>query len=38
MSRKSVLPVFEKYKGLLFYAVQCEGEELSPNIFYTAER
>ena len=37
VSRKSVLPVFEKYKGLLFYAVQYEGEELSPNIFYTAE-
>ena len=30
VSRKSVLPVFEKYKGLLFYAVQYEGEELSP--------
>ncbi|HVQ20856.1 MAG TPA: urea ABC transporter substrate-binding protein [Terrimicrobiaceae bacterium] len=37
VSRKSVLPVFEKSKGLLFYAVQYEGEELSPNIFYTAE-
>jgi urea transport system substrate-binding protein len=37
VSRKSVLPVFEKNKGLLFYPVQYEGEELSPNIFYTAE-
>jgi urea transport system substrate-binding protein len=37
VSRKSVLPVFEKYKGLLFYPVQYEGEEESKNIFYTAE-
>ncbi len=37
VSRKSVLPVFEKYNGLLFYPVQYEGEELSQNIFYTAE-
>lgn len=37
VSRKSVLPVFEKYNGLLFYPVQYEGEEMSPNIFYTAE-
>lgn len=37
VSRKSVLPVFEKNKGLLFYPVQYEGEEMSPNIFYTAE-
>ena len=37
VSRKFVLPVFEKYNGLLFYPVQYEGEELSPNIFYTAE-
>jgi urea transport system substrate-binding protein len=37
VSRKSVLPVFEKYNGLLFYPVQYEGEELSRNIFYTAE-
>ena len=37
VSRKFVLPVFEKYKGLLFYPVQYEGEEESPNIFYTAE-
>ena len=37
VSRKFVLPVFEKYNGLLFYPVQYEGEEESPNIFYTAE-
>src|SRR5947209_8786404 len=44
VSRKSCLPVFEaKYSkdenpyggGLLFYPVQYEGEEQSPNIFYT---
>lgn len=44
VSRKSCLPVFEaKYTadenpyggGLLFYPVQYEGEEQSPNIFYT---
>ncbi len=37
VSRKSVLPVFEEKKGLLFYPVQYEGEEMSHNIFYTAE-
>ena len=37
VSRKSVLPVFEEKKGLLFYPVQYEGEEMSPDIFYTAE-
>jgi urea transport system substrate-binding protein len=44
VSRKSALPVFEaKYSaddnpyggGLLFYPVQYEGEEQSPNVFYT---
>ena len=35
VSRKSVLPVFESQKGLLFYPVQYEGEEMSPAIFYT---
>jgi urea transport system substrate-binding protein len=35
VSRKSVLPVFESLNGLLFYPVQYEGEEMSPNIFYT---
>ena len=34
-SRKSVLPIFEKLNGLLFYPVQYEGEESSRNIFYT---
>jgi urea transport system substrate-binding protein len=29
--------VFEEANGLLFYPVQYEGEELSTNIFYTAE-
>ena len=37
VSRKSVLPVYEKNNGLLFYPVQYEGEEMSPNIFNTAE-
>ena len=37
VSRKSVLPVYEKHNSLLFYPVQYEGEEMSPNIFYTAE-
>ncbi|MDB6152345.1 MAG: amiC 2 [Chthoniobacteraceae bacterium] len=37
VSRKSVLPVFEEKKGLLFYPVQYEGEEMSKNIIYTAE-
>ena len=35
VSRKSVLPVFEKRNGLLFYPVQYEGEECSHNVFYT---
>src|SRR5512138_3976847 len=35
VSRKSVLPVFEKNNGLLFYPVQYEGEESSRNVFYT---
>jgi urea transport system substrate-binding protein len=35
VSRKSVLPVVEKYNGLLFYPVQYEGEESSRNVFYT---
>jgi urea transport system substrate-binding protein len=37
VSRKSVLPVFEKDDGLLFYPVQFEGEEQSKNVVYTAE-
>jgi hypothetical protein len=35
VSRKSVLPVFEKDNGLLFYPVQYEGEESSRNVIYT---
>ena len=34
-SRKAMLPVFEANNGLLFYPVQYEGLETSPNIFYT---
>ncbi|TBL71562.1 urea ABC transporter substrate-binding protein [Paenibacillus thalictri] len=34
-SRKAVLPVVEQNKGLLWYPVQYEGLESSPNIFYT---
>lgn len=33
--RKAVLPVVEKKGGLLFYPVQYEGQEQSPNIYYT---
>ena len=33
-SRKTVKPVFEKYGHLLFYPVQYEGLEQSPNIVY----
>lgn len=34
-SRKAMLPVFERLKGLLWYPVQFEGNECSPNIMYT---
>ncbi|MET0294348.1 MAG: urea ABC transporter substrate-binding protein [Phenylobacterium sp.] len=34
-SRKAMLPVFEKEKGLLWYPVQFEGNECSPNIMYS---
>jgi len=34
-SRKAVKPVYEQLNGLLFYPVQYEGLEQSPNIFYT---
>jgi urea transport system substrate-binding protein len=34
-SRKAMLPVFEDSDALLFYPVQYEGLEASPNIFYT---
>lgn len=33
-SRKAMLPVVEQNKGLLWYPVQYEGMEASPNIFY----
>ncbi|TPE68896.1 urea ABC transporter substrate-binding protein [Halalkalibacterium halodurans] len=33
-SRKAMLPVVEENNGLLFYPVQYEGMEASPNIFY----
>jgi len=33
--RKTVKPIIEKYHSLLFYPVQCEGLEQSPNIIYT---
>lgn len=33
-SRKAMLPIFEKYDHLLFYPVQYEGLEQSPNIVY----
>ena len=36
-SRKAVLPVFEKAKGLLYYPTYYEGLEMSPNIIYTAQ-
>jgi urea transport system substrate-binding protein len=35
VSRKSVLPVFEKLNGILLYPVQYEGQECSRNVFYT---
>ncbi len=34
-SRKAMKPVFEGHDGLLWYPVQYEGLEASPNIFYT---
>lgn len=34
-SRKAVKPVFEEYGNLLWYPVQYEGMESSPNIIYT---
>jgi len=33
-SRKAMLPVFEERDHLLFYPIQYEGQECSPNIFY----
>ncbi|MBP1465630.1 urea ABC transporter substrate-binding protein [Candidatus Chloroploca sp. M-50] len=34
-SRKTVKPIVEQYQHLLFYPVQSEGIEASPNIIYT---
>jgi len=34
-SRKAVKPIFEEYGSLLWYPVQYEGMEMSPNIVYT---
>jgi urea transport system substrate-binding protein len=34
-SRKAMLPVFERFHGLLWYPVQFEGNECSPNIMYS---
>lgn len=34
-SRKAVKPIMEKYRHLLFYPLQYEGLEQSPNIIYT---
>lgn len=34
-SRKAMLPVFQRLHGLLWYPVQFEGNECSPNIMYS---
>ena len=34
-TRKAVKPIFEEFNSLLWYPVQYEGLETSPNIFYT---
>ena len=34
-SRKAMMPVFEQYNSLLWYPLQYEGLECSPNIFYS---
>ena len=34
-SRKAVIPIFEELDRLLFYPVQYEGNECSPNVIYT---
>src|SRR5260370_11565035 len=36
-SRKAVLPVFERYDGLLYYPTYYEGLEMSKNIMYTGQ-
>ena len=35
VGRKAVIPVIEQYRSLLFYPVQYEGNECSPNVVYT---
>lgn len=35
VSRKAVIPIFEKHNRLLFYPLQYEGNESSPNVVYT---
>ena len=35
VGRKAVLPILEEFGGLLFYPVQYEGNECSPNVIYT---
>jgi ABC-type branched-subunit amino acid transport system substrate-binding protein len=34
-SRKALLPILHKHNGLLFYPLQYEGLEASPNVIYT---
>ncbi len=34
-SRKAVLPIFERFNGLLFYPLQYEGNETSYNVVYS---
>ena len=36
-SRKAVLPVFEQYKGILYYPTFYEGLEESPDVFYEGQ-
>lgn len=36
-SRKSVVPIVERHRNLLFYPLQYEGLERSPNVIYTGE-
>src|SRR6201989_3231042 len=36
-SRKAVLPVFEQYKGMLYYPTFYEGLEQSKNVIYTGQ-
>lgn len=36
-SRKAVLPIFERYNGMLYYPTFYEGLEQSPNVIYTGQ-